>query len=322
LLLSGGVDSSVIAAECVKLGVFPQAFTVSFDSADHDLPYACSVARTLRLPHEILRTEAASALRDLPDLFGTYDEPFADSSAVPSLAVARALEGRFKVVLTGDGGDEAFGGYRHYEFVAAKQVLKKAAAAVGLVDGRDATTVYVQSKSTFRTADRARLLQGCGCEDSLDRLLAADPYLAQPRPRALGRAMWSDRHLYLPNDLTYKMDIALSRCGVEGRAPFLDHRVLEWAQSLPPHDLVAGREKKILLREAYRGELPEAVLVRKKHGFGAPVEEWLAGPLRNFARDVLPCPLLENTAQVRWRGQQLWTLLSLAGWAAVWKAGW
>src|SRR5260370_3544374 len=128
------------------------------------------------------------------------------------------------------------------------------------------------------------------------------------------------------------MDIALGAFGIEGRAPFLDHRLLEWAQWLPDGDLVRGGEKKILLRAAYAAELPAGVLCRPKQGFGAPVRQWLDGPLRDLARDSLPCPWFErdeqpnweqqNGEQKNWTGQRLWTPLVFAECAPHWKASW
>ena len=325
LCLSGGVDSSVVAAECVREGRRLDAFTVTFGRDSADLPYARAVARKLGLKHEVIAAPADTAERQLEAAIQHYDEPFADSSALPALALARVLGGRYKVILNGDGGDEAFAGYRHYEHIGAKQFLKTAAAAAGLRDGSGSVGVYVQSKTTFRFAERSRLLGWKGPGDTLSALLAGDHYLrgaSTAASGALGRALWSDRHLYLPNDLTYKMDIALAAFGMEGRAPFLDYRVLEWSQGLAARDLVRGREKKVLLRESYRGELPAEVLDRPKHGFGAPVDAWLAGPLQELRRDSLPCPLLDAGLQKSARGQRLWTLLKLARWARVWKATW
>ena len=134
--------------------------------------------------------------------------------------------------------------------------------------------------------------------------------------------MWSDRQLYLPNDLNHKMDIALAGNGIEGRAPFLDHRLLEWAQGLRSEDLVRGREKKVLLRAAYRDQLPSGVLDRTKQGFGAPIGEWLAGPLREMAREATPCRLLEPGLQQNLTGQRLWTVVAFAEWAREWRATW
>lgn len=360
LYLSGGVDSSVIAAECVHQGARPAAFTVSFDGDETDLPYASRVAGALGLKHEVLRFGKRDLSGEVEKMAGHFDEPFADSSAMPSFTLAHALAGRYKLVLHGDGGDEVFGGYRHYEHIRIKQALKAAAAALGWCDGRGGGPfeVYVQSKAMFRAEERAQLLNGNGQGNALAKLLAADGFLmgelplgarvqdAEPRrdPAAsperdagsktraafrevgqgnpLKRALWIDRHLYLPNDLTYKMDIALGSAGIEGRAPFLDHRLLEWAQSLSPDDLVRGGEKKILLRAAYRGILPDEVLDRDKQGFGAPVGGWLRGPLRAAAQEILPCPLLDRARQQALTGQRLWTLFAFASWARHWKATW
>jgi asparagine synthase (glutamine-hydrolysing) len=324
LYLSGGVDSSVIAAECVRQGAHPEAFTVRFDGDEIDLPYARQVAQVLQLPHHVLDAHAGQLALDFERLLWHYDEPFADSSAVPCFALARAIGGRYKVVLNGDGGDEALGGYRHYEHIGAKQALKAAAAATGLCDGAGAgkVGVYVQSKAMFRAARRQRLLNGHSRGNALDTLLAASRFQAADGGSALARALWTDRHLYLANGLTYKMDIALGAFGMEGRAPFLDHRLLEWTQSLPAEELVRGSEKKILLRAAYAGQLPSEVLNRPKHGFGAPVGRWLRGPLRDVVAEALPCPLLEREGQQHWTGQRLWTLLTLSQWARQWRATW
>lgn len=311
LLLSGGVDSSVIAAECVKLGASPTAFTACFDGDDTDPGYARLVTQSLGLRHEILQVSA----QDPGPIFDHYDEPFADSSAVGALALARAIAGRYKVVLNGDGGDEAFGGYRHYEYVAAKQAVKRAAAAVGLVDGTG-PGVYVQSRAAFRCAERRGLMDGNWTGNALDSIVV------DGRAAALGRAMSVDRELELSNRLTYKMDVALGSAGIEGRAPLLDHRVMAWSEAAAESELVRGREKKIALRAAYRGELPDAVLDRKKLGFGAPVEKWLQGGWRESVNDLLPCPCFDRNAQRGLKGQRLWTLAAFAGWARRWNASW
>jgi asparagine synthase (glutamine-hydrolysing) len=320
IFLSGGVDSSVIAAECARQGSRIQAFTADFGGGHPDLPHAVRVAEHLGLRHEVLRIEANQAAAGFGQLLWHYDEPFADSSSIPSFALARAMRGRYRVVLNGEGGDEAFGGYRHYEHIAAKQALKAAAAAVGLTDG--ATSVYVESKTAFREGERTRLMNGSSTGNSLSWLLRRDQYLAPPGGGALKRAMWSDRNLYLPNNLTYKVDIALAGNAIEGRGPLLDHRLLEWTQSLAPEELVRGHEKKVLLRSAYEGDLPPDVLCRAKQGFGAPIEKWMEGPLREWVRDVTPSPLLERGPQRHLKGQKLWTMAAFAGWAREWKATW
>jgi len=317
LSLSGGVDSSVIAAECVRQGAAIESFTIRFEGEAGDVAAARLVARHLGLRHQVL--DESGAEPGIERMVRHYDEPFADSSAIPSLALARALAGRYKVVLNGDGGDEVFGGYRHYEYIRAKQKLKAAAAAVGLCDGGQAgrAGVYVQSKATFRAAERGRFLNGHGRGNSLDGLTQLTP-----PGRALEEGMRIDRHLALANGLNYKTDIAYGAFGIEGRAPFLDHRLGEWAEGLYPEELVRGREKKILLRAAYAADLPAEVLNRPKQGFGAPIGQWLRGPLREQVRDMLPCPLLDRELQTRRSGQQLWTLLMFALWAREWGASW
>ncbi len=328
--LSGGIDSSVVATECVRLGARPAAFTVAFDGSPGDADCAAQVAKRLGLPHEIIPLRAGQITSQVESFLDPYDEPFADSSALPSFALARALAGRFKVVLDGDGADEAFGGYRHYEHIHFKQAAKAVAAAAGFRDGwaaaapgeNPALQVYVQSKALFRAGDRARLLNGNSPQaDSFAHFLASDTFLACAGGGALKRALWTDRHLYLPNDLTYKMDIALAAHGMEGRAPFLDHRLLEWSQDLPAAQLVHRREKKVLLRAAYRGILPDRILDRPKLGFGAPISKWLAGPLREFARDLTPCPLLDQAAP-NLTGDRQWALVAFSNWARRWRASW
>lgn len=319
IFLSGGVDSSVIAAECARQGAKIEAFTADFGDEHPDLRHAVRVARSLGLRHQVLPIDPRRAVDRVEKLLWHYDEPFADSSMIPTFALAQEVRGRYRVVLNGEGGDEVFGGYRHYEHVATKQALKAAASTVGLADGK--TSVYVESKAAFRRGDRVRLLNGSAGENALSFLLRREGYLV-PAGSALRQAMWSDRHLYLPNDLNYKMDIALGASGVEGRAPFLDHRLLEWAQTLPEQELVKGAEKKVLLRAAYGRDLPAEVLGRDKQGFGAPIGQWLEGPLRDLAREATPCPLLETDLQKDLKGQKLWMMVALTQWARQWRATW
>jgi asparagine synthase (glutamine-hydrolysing) len=322
LALSGGLDSSVIAAELAEEGHRPDAFTVVFDDDETDLPYAQAVARHFHLPLDVIRADAGGIEEMLLDSVAHYDEPFADSSGLPTLALARALQGRYKVILNGDGGDEAFAGYSHYAFIAAKQALKAAAAVAGLCDGSLGRSVYVESKVIFRGQERESLLRNQDTRGALTRFLEHDSFLQVPPDGALKQALWSDRHLYLANDLTYKMDIALSSCGIEGRAPLLDHRILEWAQGLSAPELVQGRKKKVLLRQTYASQLPAKVVSRGKHGFGSPIDRWLEGPLACVAEELLPCPLLQPEQQVGAAGQRQWSLLTFACWARAWGARW
>lgn len=320
LSLSGGIDSSVLAAESVRQGASLETFAVRFTEESQDVRFAALVARHLGLRHHVLDASTQGLHQDFSEWVQHYDEPFADSSAVGALALARALGGHYKVILTGDGGDEAFAGYRHYEYIGIKQVLKRVAAAAGKYDIGTDRDLYVQSKITFRKKDRRRLLPAGLHADGFAGLAGTRAYAPGGSP--LRRAMWIDRYLQLANGLTYKMDIALGAFGLEGRSPFLDHRLLGWADQLPDADLVQGRQKKVLLRAAYRDLLPQSVLERSKQGFGAPIREWLAGPLREAARELLPCPLLAAGRSKRLNAQQHWTLLMFSAWARRWGASW
>ena len=327
LSLSGGVDSSVIAAECVRQGASPEAFTVRFDGDETDLPFARTVARHLDLKHTVVQVTAREMADRFDDIVYHYDEPFADSSAIACFALAQAVGERYKVVLDGDGGDEAFGGYRHYEYIGVKQTLKAAAAAAGLCDGAGSgrTGVYVQSKSLFRANERRKLLQPIG-DGGAAPAWAREVALPCFDGGALRGALRTDRELALANGLTYKMDIALGAFGMEGRAPLLDHAVLEWGQTLPERQLVQGRQKKVVLRAAYAHQLPAEVLDRRKHGFGAPVNRWIVGPLREAIEQSLPCPWFDTSFQKSTQagapGQRLWNLFMFAAWAKRWNVRW
>lgn len=337
LFLSGGLDSSIVAYEAVAQGARPEAVSVSFEGDRTDLPYAVLMAKRLALQHHIVELASPSA-DDLAAIVAHYDEPFSDSSNVPSYLMARASRGLFKVALNGDGGDEAFAGYPHYGHVAVKQFAKRLACGLGAIDGTagDPWSVYLQSKALFRRRQRSELLGRSGKDhrDWLGEWIDHEPFLgAFPGGDALKRALWADRHVNLPNGLMYKMDMALGAFGMEGRSPFLDHPLLEWAQGLPPGDLVAGRSKKILLCEAYSGRIPEEILRRGKKGFGAPIDPWLRGPLRDLAQSVLPCPMMERQSQEKLltayydRGDaklagRVWILLVFALWSRNQKARW
>jgi len=336
MFLSGGVDSAAIAAECGAQGHDIQAFTTTFDHDQTDLPFAELVAKHLGLRHEVVRTTGDAIGDEIHKIIWHYDEPFADTSSIPSYYIARACQGRFRVVLNGDGGDEAFGGYRHYEHVREKQLIKNVAIALGLKDGRVNRPwhVYFQSKSLFRRAERAALLgdrlqADCAVSEFLDSEVFLRAYCS---PNALKRALWADRHVYLPNDLLFKMDIALMASHIEGRSPFLDHRLLEWAQELPTRDIVSGSQKKVLLREALRHRLPHEVLDRPKHGFGAPIASWLRNSLADISHAFLPTPLFERRPQLQVldvfrqsdgrSAGRVWTLLMFALWAKQWNVSW
>ena len=315
--LSGGIDSSAVVALMRKLvSGRLRTFSIGFDSPEYDeLPYARQVARLFETDHHefVVRHDAAAML---PRLVWHYNEPFADSSALPSFALCEQARQVVKVALNGDGGDEAFLGYDRYLAVALSgwydwiptAVRRAAARGVGLLPGgspksalyrarrfaealaleprrryaRWLTLLTAQQKEELYTDD---FLAQVGGADPLDLLEAA--YDASDAACFLEAAVHSDVQLYLPDDLLVKMDIASMAHSLEVRSPFLDHRVMEFAASLPRSLKLKGCTQKFLLKKVLRGVLPDAVLRRPKMGFGVPIDHWLRGDLREMAYDVL-----------------------------------
>ena len=160
IFLSGGIDSSVVALEAVSQGYSAHALTVFFDHDRIDVNYAVKVARLLGIPQECIEVHG-NICDDLEDIFWHYDEPFADTSSIPTFYIARAAKDRFKVILNGDGGDELFGGYRRYERIRMRYFLKRMASCLGLRDGgSNALQIWFGSRAIFREHERKALLKG------------------------------------------------------------------------------------------------------------------------------------------------------------------
>jgi asparagine synthase (glutamine-hydrolysing) len=308
--LSGGIDSSAVVGCMAGLMSAPvKTFSIGFDQREYtELEFAAQVAREFRTEHhaEIVRPDVVSVL---PDLVRAFDEPFADESMLPTFYVARLARRQVTVVLSGDGGDEAFGGYARYLVAlraaarprlpgALRPSLSRLARhwpegrlgqarlhALGLSPERR----YVETSAIYPDWARDRLFS-----DELRQLLRnSEPYDAQLSRFAetagrdfLTRMQYVDAHTYLPDDILVKVDRASMWTSLELRAPFLDHRLFEFAMSLPASYLVRGSGKYILKR-ALRDVLPQAILARRKMGFGVPLEHWFRTDLRRFAADIL-----------------------------------
>jgi asparagine synthase (glutamine-hydrolysing) len=324
-LLSGGLDSSAVVALIRRATSGPiRTFSIGFDRSDYDeTRYARLVAQHLGTEHHeaVVKPDAVSGV---PRLVWHYSEPFADSSALPSLAVCEMARGFVTVALNGDGGDETFLGYDRYLVSAVLDRLDwvprpvralAGAAGRGLPQGmaksltyrlRRVTDVltlgprdrYARWMTTFGNADKhdlytPALRHELRTTDSLTLLDAA--YEASEATTLVERLAHSDVQLYLPDDLLVKMDIASMANSLEVRSPFLDHEVVEFAASLPLHLKLRGWTQKYLLRRAMRGLVPEAVTRRPKMGFGVPIDYWFRHELREMAYDVL----LDARAQQR-----------------------
>jgi len=320
--LSGGVDSTIIVGLMQKLSPEPvRTFSIGFPVAEYDeTRYARLAATQLGTVHEEFRVEP-QAVDILDKLVWHFDEPFADSSAVPTWYVAQMTRQHVTVALTGDGGDELFAGYPRYRAVQLADWFERLPAPVrGVVAGRfwqklpasprqksavrrwkrfvevlrqSPLRRYLDWISIFNEARRAELYS----DNLLARLPNIDPieWLWAAAARSAARdpvtmISLTDLVTYLPCDLMTKVDIASMAHSLECRQPFLDHRVVELAARIPlRYKLRRGRGKRILL-ETFADVLPRAIRRRSKMGFGVPLDAWFRGPLAPFAREVLLDP--------------------------------
>jgi asparagine synthase (glutamine-hydrolysing) len=316
-LLSGGLDSSTVVALMRRLTSGPvRTFSIGFDRPEYDeLVYARQVARHLETEHHelVLKPDAVSLL---PRLVWHYDEPFADSSALPAMWLCEMAREFVTVALSGDGGDETFAGYDRYRAArvagwsdaAPLGVRRTLGRALSLLPpgppksvrhglrrfgdaivldarrryGRWLTVVDDDTKAELYTREFAAEVAG---NDPLALLDAA--YTASDAPSFVGATMHADVQLYLPDDLLVKMDIASMAHSLEVRSPLLDHQVVEFAARLPLSLKLRGLTQKYLVKRAMRGVLPDRVLRRRKMGFAVPIDHWFRDELRELAYDVL-----------------------------------
>jgi asparagine synthase (glutamine-hydrolysing) len=303
VFLSGGIDSSVIAAAARAHGPV-QTFSIGFDDARYDESrYAEAVARHLGTEHRVFHVRADAA-EDLPKLACVYGEPFADSSALPVHYLARETRRSVKVVLSGDGGDELFGGYDRYRAMRLARRLRMLAPLSSL--GQLAARGHPKSRLTRGGRLLASLaLEPARAYDSFlrlfeDRTISAlwrepftDAEAAQIFRAELDRhedvvraAAATDRAFYLPDDLLTKVDRASMLHNLEVRSPFMDPEVVRFAAGLTTDQLIKGGPKR-MLREAFAGDLPDFVFRRPKMGFAMPIGDWLRAQLRGMLRDSL-----------------------------------
>jgi asparagine synthase (glutamine-hydrolysing) len=306
--LSGGIDSSVIAAAMKSVAGKQRVltFAIGFDDPRYDeTKFAAQVAQHLGTEHRqfTVRPDAAG---DLPKLANVFGEPFGDSSALPTHYLARETRRHVKVALSGDGGDELFGGYDRYRamrwgtggrrmpkffqrMAAAlpgghpKSSLAKARrfmAAMGLPPPQR----YAEYVGLFTQDLRAAIFP---VESPTGREIVAEAYTDLEADRdAVQTALATDRVTYLPEDLLTKLDRASMLHALEVRSPFMDHELVHLAAALSTDKLIKGGPKR-MLREAFATDLPDFVFRRKKMGFAVPIGQWLRESLRPMAEDLL-----------------------------------
>lgn len=354
--LSGGIDSSAVVA--AMRSVAPgrvRAFTIAMEDARHDeSERATAIARHLGVEHTVLRFTADEALRGVEALPSIWDNPFADSSQLATHLVARLARSHVTVALSGDGGDEVFGGYERYRRVPEIARWPRAARAIGaailpgvarllepLVGDRahklapllglpDAWAMF--ERLTQIVPEPASLL----LDAPLHRIPLNDPrWLLRDGPIER-RMMQADLVSYLVDDILVKVDRATMAVGLEGREPLLDHRLVEFALRVPIGFHVAGGRTKRLLRAVLADSLPAALIDGPKRGFSVPLLAWLRGPLRPWAEGLLEERRLRDGGRFRpeavralWlavqRGErlehQLWNVLMFQAWEARWGSG-
>ncbi len=317
--LSGGVDSSAIVALMSEAGSEPvKTFSISFEQDDHnEVEYARLVARRYATDHHEL-TVHVDLLDILPHLVWDFDEPFADASMVPTYYVSKLAREHVTVALSGDGGDELFGGYTRYLRGQSEARLNRVlgpfrtlAPLVGTLvpdsvrGKRRLETLalspdarYVETSSIFPSPLRARLL----CAEFLahgasdPRLGQLDRFVELPSPDVFTRMQHVDVEHYLPGDILVKVDRTSMFNSLETRAPLLDHMLAEYVASLRHSVRNPGGHLKHLLKRAVHDLLPDEILTRRKMGFKPPVEYWLRGELSAYVWDML------TSQQARSRG--------------------
>lgn len=312
--LSGGIDSSSVVAMMARNATGPvKTFSIGFTSKQYDeTRYARMVAERYATDHEEMIVEP-DAVAVLPKLVWHFGEPFADPSAVPTYYVSEMARRKVTVALNGDGGDEAFFGYRRYQAMGYLTQLDRMprwsregmAALLGcaptrlqrrlrlgrirdalLEDPSKPSQRYGQTIAFFSDRDKesgyGEAMRERSGSSALDLL---DPYFAEAGDLVAG-ANWADFHTYLPDDLLVKVDVASMAHGLEARSPLLDHELLEWAARIPTDVRMRGGLKG-LFKAAMTPYLPAAILKRRKMGFGIPIDEWFRGELKELAYEVL-----------------------------------
>jgi asparagine synthase (glutamine-hydrolysing) len=359
--LSGGVDSSVVAAHMQRHLAQPlQTFTIGFDEAAYDERcYAADVAQHLGAAHheEVVHVDKYDLLDDLlPKLARHYGEPFADSSAIPTFAVSAIAGARVKMVLSGDGGDELFAGYNTYpailEAVARngsrswrqrlRHWLPVRDSALRRVALSPKTTAALEQHGLYYAHfadERRRQLYRTEIADSVQRndrhSLIRDWYGEAGLVDGLSALQYLDLHTYLPGDILTKVDIAAMAHSLEVRVPLLDHRVVEFAASIPAEFKMFAPDgslsQKYLLKKYANRLLPGDAFNRRKQGFGVPIDRWFRDDLYDQVRrrllvepgilDRLFNPtareaLVASPAAAYANAPRIWSLLFLRAWAA------
>lgn len=317
--LSGGVDSSIVVALMAEASDKPvKTFSIGFEEQDFsELKYAKRVAEHVGAEYNEFIVKP-NALDVLPLLVDHYGEPYADSSAIPTYYVAKETRKHVTVALNGDGGDESFAGYERYAAMKLAERYQRIPALIRKPFIEKALAMLPSSelkRSRIRDAKRFIKAAELSKTDRYFRWVTAfdqpakagiytESFAAEVSGRKASRfldqwfskangsgivdaSLLTDQMTYLPNDLLVKVDIATMANSLEARSPFLDHKVIEFAASLPATMKISGFQTKSLLKKVAARLVPKEVIYRRKMGFGVPIGKWFRGEMEDFVRDIL-----------------------------------
>ncbi len=319
--LSGGIDSSTVVSIMQEQADIPvKTFTIGFNEKGFDeAKYAKSIANHLGTDHTELYINANDAIKVIPDMHSIYCEPFADSTQIPNFIVSRLANNDVTVALSGDGGDELFGGYSRYNHIdniwkkinyfplSTRNLISKI-----LTYPLQEKSIYSKYKSKTLTNLSKRIISGTNLinSETIDKLylhvitqipfsedVVHDGYLKETKLDDLKpnfgdisnieKMMATDTINYLPDDILTKVDRAAMRTSLETRVPFLDHNIVEFAWRLPISYKVKEGESKWPLQQILKDFLPESLTKREKMGFSVPIHEWIRGPLSEWCEELL-----------------------------------
>ncbi|MBC6988302.1 asparagine synthase (glutamine-hydrolyzing) [Hymenobacter sp. BT491] len=355
--LSGGVDSSLVTAIAQSVSSTPvKTFSIGFDSAKHnESDYAKAVADKLGTNHHSFQVTYKEAMDTVGTLAGIYDEPFADSSAVPTLMVSKLARQHVTMTLSGDGGDELFHGYGMYTWAnrLARQPLRglrqPAAAVLGQMGNRykrvaqlvafpdakrERSHIFSQEQYLFTETELDKLLQPKW--QSKAALREQWQWPAGRTPTAAEKQALFDMQYYLQDDLLVKVDRATMEHSLETRVPLLDYRVVQFALNVAPQLKMHDGESKSLLKDVLYDYLPRSIFQRPKWGFSVPLGTWLKNELHYLIDEHLSAESIESAGFVQYsavkqlvdrfeRGEdylynRIWLLIVLHQWLALHRA--
>ncbi len=361
--LSGGHDSSIIVGLMSELSPSPvKTFSIGFEETGFsELPYARRVAEHFHTDHHEIIVKP-DFIELLPKIARHYGQPFADPSALPSYLVSHETRKHVTVALNGDGGDETFGGYTRYRAMKASRIASLPFRLIGSRATRAIARLlpHIETNASGNFSQYLyRFISGLGEPAALRNLswntvfsqdlkaelyaasftgsLSADPREYQtsvfenaPADSIIDRTLYTDFHTYLPEGLLVKMDIASMANSLETRSPFLDHKVVEFAASLPDSWKLKGSATKHILKETFRSTLPEEIMSRGKMGFGIPAGQWFRTSWKEYFKETVLSPKAlsrgyfdkgalehifnEHLQQKRDHANRLWALLMLEAW--------